>query len=118
MRNKPTTPVRSIRAKCLECAGGRPSLVRNCESPECALFVFRMGRNPQRRGIGGPKKISGTPVDNKQGLQDPTGNLSAGFSNDQPSHDEIALAAHPVSSGPVCGTYRDLIVKVRHVPGA
>lgn len=47
------TPVKAIRAKCLDCQGGRPSLVRNCEMTDCPLYPYRMGKNPNRKGIGG-----------------------------------------------------------------
>ena len=46
------TPVKSIRKMCLECTGGRPGLVRNCEITDCPLYFFRMGKNPNRKGIG------------------------------------------------------------------
>lgn len=46
------TPVRAIRAKCLVCAGGKKS-IRTCESESCPLYLYRMGRNPSRSGIGG-----------------------------------------------------------------
>lgn len=46
-------PLKAIRVKCLECQGGRKA-VRNCEVAECALFAFRFGRNPKRKGIGRP----------------------------------------------------------------
>lgn len=45
------SPLKAIRAKCLECAG-RPSEVRKCEAPDCPLFIYRFGRNPHRVGIG------------------------------------------------------------------
>jgi hypothetical protein len=47
------TPVKAIRAKCLECVGGRPSLVRLCDSETCSLYTYRFGKNPNRAGIGG-----------------------------------------------------------------
>ena len=46
------TPIKAIRAKCLECAGGRPSLVRKCDSAGCPLHHLRSGHNPARKGIG------------------------------------------------------------------
>lgn len=45
-------PVKAIRAKCLDCAGGMKE-VRLCSTESCPLHPYRMGRNPQRRGIGG-----------------------------------------------------------------
>ena len=46
------TPIKAIRAKCLECQGDRPSLVRKCEDQNCPSFPYRMGKNPNRAGIG------------------------------------------------------------------
>jgi len=46
------TPIKAIRKKCLEC-GGRPSEVRRCEISDCPLFIYRFGKNPNRKGVGG-----------------------------------------------------------------
>ena len=40
-------PIRAIRHKCLECAGNHYSLVRNCDSLECPLYVYRLGCRPK-----------------------------------------------------------------------
>lgn len=40
------TPVRAIRAKCVDCSGGSRSAVRECHLTECPLYKFRMGKNP------------------------------------------------------------------------
>jgi len=40
------TPVKSIRKYCLDCAGNSPKEVRLCPAKTCALYPFRMGRNP------------------------------------------------------------------------
>ncbi|MGA2775652.1 MAG: hypothetical protein ABSE81_06295 [Candidatus Omnitrophota bacterium] len=45
------TPVKAIRAKCLDCSGFQPSEVRRCESEDCPLFPYRLGKNPNRVGI-------------------------------------------------------------------
>jgi len=39
------TPIRSIRAKCLDCSGGDMVAVRNCQSATCSLHAFRMGKS-------------------------------------------------------------------------
>ena len=49
------TPVKAHRARCLECQGDRPSLVRKCEDQNCSSFPYRLGKNPMRTGIGGQK---------------------------------------------------------------
>ena len=47
-----STPIKAIRAKCLDCSGGHPSEVKNCVILDCSLYPFRMGKNPNRKGIG------------------------------------------------------------------
>ena len=65
-----TTPIRAIRTRCLECAGSRKG-VRDChrgpgsEQP-CAVYPFRMGRNPSRAGIGGrPPRGNARPCEKR-----------------------------------------------------
>lgn len=43
---KANTPKRAIRAMCIECMGGMQAEVARCTSDDCALFPFRMGKNP------------------------------------------------------------------------
>ena len=40
------TPVKSIRAKCLDCSGGQTREVRLCPLEKCALWPYRMGVRP------------------------------------------------------------------------
>lgn len=50
------SPLRAIRAKCLECCGGSPKEVRLCSDESCALHPFRKGQNPffrRRRSLSG-----------------------------------------------------------------
>ena len=46
------TPLRAIRAKCLDCVAEQPQEVRLCPSENCPLWPYRMGHNPNRKGIG------------------------------------------------------------------
>ena len=39
------SPLKSIRAKCLDCCGGSESEVRKCTALHCPSWSFRMGRN-------------------------------------------------------------------------
>ena len=41
-------PVKAIRAFCVECCGGSANEVKTCTAPNCALFPFRLGKNPYR----------------------------------------------------------------------
>ena len=52
------TPIKAIRAKCLDCSNRQRKEVRDCLIPECPIFPFRMGKNPNRKGIGGIKPNS------------------------------------------------------------
>ena len=40
------TPLKAIRAKCLDCVCGQPQEVRLCPCKDCPLYPFRMGKNP------------------------------------------------------------------------
>ena len=42
----PESPGRAIRAKCIDCSGGSATEARKCVAIKCALWPFRMGRNP------------------------------------------------------------------------
>jgi hypothetical protein len=42
----PESPIRAIRANCLDCSGGVASEVRKCVAITCHLWPFRMGANP------------------------------------------------------------------------
>lgn len=55
--SKNLSPVKAIRAKCLEC-GGSYKEVRLCAVKTCPSYPYRMGKNPNRKGIGGrPKRF-------------------------------------------------------------
>ena len=41
-------PAKAIRLFCIECMGGQKRFVKDCESAHCALWHFRMGKDPRR----------------------------------------------------------------------
>lgn len=43
-----TNPVKAIRAFCIDCCGGSSNEVKLCTAPKCALYPFRLGKNPYR----------------------------------------------------------------------
>ena len=60
------TPVKSIRKKCVECTGGSLKEVRECVIPDCPLFPYRMGKNPNRKPSKNPnifEKSNSNPAD-------------------------------------------------------
>ena len=44
-----TTPLKAIRAKCVQCVGVQPKLIASCKETSCALHPFRMGENTLHR---------------------------------------------------------------------
>lgn len=44
-----TTPMKAIREKCLECCCGSSQEVKLCVIQDCALYPFRLGKNPNRK---------------------------------------------------------------------
>ena len=43
--------LKAIREKCLDCSGGSRAEVKDCLVPKCALYPFRLGKNPWRREL-------------------------------------------------------------------
>lgn len=41
-----SSPMKAIRAKCLDCSCDNAQEVRLCVVPNCPLYPFRMGKNP------------------------------------------------------------------------
>lgn len=53
-----TTPVKSIRLKCLDCCCQQATEVKLCTVTDCALYPYRLGKNPNRKGQGFKAKQS------------------------------------------------------------
>lgn len=49
---KNLSPLKAIRKHCLECSSGNSNEVKNCIITDCPLYQFRLGKNPNRKGIG------------------------------------------------------------------
>lgn len=64
------TPMKAIRAKCLDCMCGQAQEVRLCPVTDCSLYPYRMGHNPSRKGKGGkfPQKAP-TQVEESDGAE-------------------------------------------------
>lgn len=54
---KHLTPLKAIRLKCLDCCCSSELEVRDCTAINCPLHIFRMGHNPNRKGIGNIKAV-------------------------------------------------------------
>lgn len=44
-----TSPMKAIRAKCLDCCIGQREEVKLCPAKDCPLYPFRLGKNPNRK---------------------------------------------------------------------
>ena len=42
------TPIKAIRAKCLDCSCGQFVEIRECPVVECPLWEYRLGHRPQK----------------------------------------------------------------------
>ena len=43
------SPLKAIRAKCMDCSGDYISELKGCPITDCPLYPFRMGKNPFRK---------------------------------------------------------------------
>ena len=57
MSEKVLTPMKAIRAKCLECCNQQFYEVRLCTVTRCSLYPYRMGHRPKKDAS--PTKTSG-----------------------------------------------------------
>jgi hypothetical protein len=53
----PESPIKAIRAKCVECSGGSMTEARLCHLTHCPLWAFRMGSNPFHSRAAGPEIV-------------------------------------------------------------
>ena len=44
---KNVTPMKAIRAKCLDCSCGSKNEVRFCSVQKCPLYAYRFGKRPK-----------------------------------------------------------------------
>lgn len=44
---KKLTPMKAIRAKCIDCTCGQNAEVRRCQVSSCSLHRYRMGKRPK-----------------------------------------------------------------------
>ena len=51
-KNKVLTPVKAIRAKCMECSNQQWSEVKHCPVVNCSLYPWRFGKRPKKDADG------------------------------------------------------------------
>lgn len=57
------TPIKAIRAKCLDCCCGNTAEVRRCTAVKCTLYPYRMGKRPK---VGGDTTESVTAANTQE----------------------------------------------------
>lgn len=57
----PAPLLRVIREKCADCCAGQLAEVRRCTAVRCALWPYRMGRNPFSTRRGNPAPLRKNP---------------------------------------------------------
>lgn len=57
------TPLKAIRAKCLECSNFQYDEVRLCPCTDCALYEYRMGHRPYKVVEGDDSEIDDSEFD-------------------------------------------------------
>lgn len=58
MNVKRLTPIKAIRAKCLDCSGDSRKEVRLCPIHTCPIYPYRMGKRPKAGEQGQESKKS------------------------------------------------------------
>lgn len=53
-----TSPLKAIRAFCIDCMGGSVREIKLCTAPKCPLYAFRMGKNPYRKRELSPEHLA------------------------------------------------------------
>ena len=61
------TPIKAIRAKCIDCCAGQPKEVRLCSIEKCPLHPYRMGHRPKDGSLpteeaDGEKSLGYVPI--------------------------------------------------------
>lgn len=54
--NNIKSPLKAIRAKCLDCVCGSVNEVKLCPCTDCSLYPFRFGKNPFRKPMSEERK--------------------------------------------------------------
>ena len=64
------SPLKAIRAFCIDCMGGQVREVKLCPSKICPLHAFRMGKNPYRKRELSPEHLAKLQEARKKAKED------------------------------------------------
>jgi len=57
--HEPSSPLKALRARCLDCCGDNASEVRKCVATDCPAWPFRMRKNPWRAPASEARRAAG-----------------------------------------------------------
>lgn len=77
------TPMKAIRAKCLDCSGGSANEVKHCPITDCPLYPYRLGKNPFRRQQSQEQRAAASERLKRIRNQKPPVKLQGNLSNDR-----------------------------------
>lgn len=60
------SPLKAIHRHCVYCMGGSNEEIKLCVDDDCFLHPFKLGHNPNRKGIGGNKLLKPNLDESKQ----------------------------------------------------
>ena len=64
------TPMKAIRAKCLDCVNGQIYEINKCHIEKCPLWKYRTGHNPNRKGKGPKRPFQTKNTENEQIIEE------------------------------------------------
>lgn len=62
------TPIKAIRAKCIDCTNGQNVEIRECRITECPLWEYRMGHRPKKDSVDGD--INADSIENEDLIEE------------------------------------------------
>lgn len=90
------TPMKAIRAKCLDCCCGSSKEVELCPAPDCPLHSYRFGKNPNIK-LSGEERARRSAAMKKYAETARQKNASKGVGYNDTSHTEGAEIAHELT---------------------
>lgn len=89
--HKPMSPLKALRARCIDCCAAQPGEVRLCTAVACPSWPFRMGSNPWRKEASDAQREQGRLLARK---------TAAGYPEAFSAKEEIAKPEAPATSLP------------------
>ena len=83
------TPIKAIRAKCLDCCCGSAREVELCPILDCSLYPYRFGKNPNIKLSDEQRARRAAHFTNKASQQDAQAPIATGEGNYTPDTEKV-----------------------------